>query len=30
VEIKEAFIDFIPLVVKAAEMIIAEITKKLE
>jgi hypothetical protein len=30
VEIKEAFIDFIPLDVKTAEMITAEITKKLE
>jgi hypothetical protein len=30
VEIKEAFIDFIPLDVKTAEIITAEITKKLE
>jgi hypothetical protein len=30
VEIKEAFIDFIPLDVKTAEIITAEITKRLE
>jgi hypothetical protein len=30
VEIKEAFIDFIPLDVKTAEIITAQITKKLE
>jgi hypothetical protein len=30
VEVKEAFIDFIPLDVKTAEIITAEITKKLE
>jgi hypothetical protein len=30
VEIKEAFIDFIPLDVKTAEIITAEITKELE
>jgi hypothetical protein len=30
VEIKEAFIDFIPLGVKTAEIITAEITNKLE
>jgi hypothetical protein len=30
VDIEEAFIDFLPLDVKTAEMITAEITKKLD